>query len=393
MTKPSNASALISCYIYMNQMIYSESTFSKHRLLPPRISWLEIHRVILGIQILSSENNDCYLQKHPVNIDIFKIILYLVLQVSTYRKARSFVSYLNIWVVIKVKTGARLESGNISLYPYSSSSSDDCSYGTRWPESRFVICGTSLKLYEGCALFHSQFSYIHMMRHQTETFSALLVNCVGNSQVKAEFPSQRPVTRNFDVSLICAWINGSVNNREAGDLRRHRAHYDVIVMIRPWINGRVKNHEAGELRRHRAHNDVTVMTSSCIYWYTYILRDVFIGRMCAWILGWQVLEYPSLSAVDRSIVVLWYMVHIAYCVVFNVDHRNRSTTQACPKGVIHTTALLPCYHLGATAWMYPFVFTKRFCTLRKATSRHLTRLSYLCMIVRLCLDRQCCGVA
>ena len=31
-------------------------------------------------------------------------------------------------------------------------------------------------------------------------------------------------------SLICACINGWVNNREAGDLRRHRAHYDVIVM-------------------------------------------------------------------------------------------------------------------------------------------------------------------
>ena len=31
-------------------------------------------------------------------------------------------------------------------------------------------------------------------------------------------------------SLICAWINGGVNNREAGDLRRHRAHYDVIAM-------------------------------------------------------------------------------------------------------------------------------------------------------------------
>ena len=26
------------------------------------------------------------------------------------------------------------------------------------------------------------------------------------------------------------WIHGCVNNREAGDLRRHRAHYDVIVM-------------------------------------------------------------------------------------------------------------------------------------------------------------------
>ena len=31
-------------------------------------------------------------------------------------------------------------------------------------------------------------------------------------------------------SLICAWINGWVNNREAGDLRCNRAHYDVTVM-------------------------------------------------------------------------------------------------------------------------------------------------------------------
>ena len=31
-------------------------------------------------------------------------------------------------------------------------------------------------------------------------------------------------------SLICAWINAWVNNREAGDFRRNRAHYDVSVM-------------------------------------------------------------------------------------------------------------------------------------------------------------------
>ena len=31
-------------------------------------------------------------------------------------------------------------------------------------------------------------------------------------------------------SLICIRINGWVNNDEAGDLRRHRAHYDVTVM-------------------------------------------------------------------------------------------------------------------------------------------------------------------
>ena len=32
-------------------------------------------------------------------------------------------------------------------------------------------------------------------------------------------------------SLICGWINGWVNNREAGDLRRYRGHSDVTVML------------------------------------------------------------------------------------------------------------------------------------------------------------------
>ena len=32
------------------------------------------------------------------------------------------------------------------------------------------------------------------------------------------------------LSLICAWINGWVNNGEAGNLKRHRVHYDVTVV-------------------------------------------------------------------------------------------------------------------------------------------------------------------
>ena len=44
----------------------------------------------------------------------------------------------------------------------------------------------------------------------------------------------------FMFSLICTRINGWLNNGEAGDLRRHRAHFDVTVMVRemdpcvPW---------------------------------------------------------------------------------------------------------------------------------------------------------------
>ena len=67
-------------------------------------------------------------------------------------------------------------------------------------------------------------------RHQMETFSTLLAICAGNSSVIGEFPTQRPVTRSFDVLFELRLKNGWVNNGDAGDLRRHRADYDVIVM-------------------------------------------------------------------------------------------------------------------------------------------------------------------
>ena len=58
-----------------------------------------------------------------------------------------------------------------------------------------------------------------------ETFPALLAICAWNLPVTGEFPTQRQVTLMF--SLICAWVN----NRKAGDLRDHRHHYDVTVML------------------------------------------------------------------------------------------------------------------------------------------------------------------
>ena len=67
-------------------------------------------------------------------------------------------------------------------------------------------------------------------RHQMETFFALLAICAGNSPVTGEFPAQRPVMRSFDVFVDLHLNNDWVNNREAGDLRRHRTHYDVTVM-------------------------------------------------------------------------------------------------------------------------------------------------------------------
>ena len=70
-------------------------------------------------------------------------------------------------------------------------------------------------------------------RHQMETFSALLALCAGKSPVPVNFPHKGQWRRVLMFSLIYAWIHDWINNSEAGDLRRQRGHYDVIVMHRP----------------------------------------------------------------------------------------------------------------------------------------------------------------
>ena len=67
-------------------------------------------------------------------------------------------------------------------------------------------------------------------RHQIKTFSALLAPCAGNSQVTGKFPSQRPVTQSFDVSLFCAWINGCVTIMRLVIWDTIAPIYDVTVM-------------------------------------------------------------------------------------------------------------------------------------------------------------------
>ena len=67
-------------------------------------------------------------------------------------------------------------------------------------------------------------------RHQMETFSALLALCARNSPVPVNSPHKGQWHGALMFSLICAWINGWVNNRKAGDLKPYCAHYDVTVM-------------------------------------------------------------------------------------------------------------------------------------------------------------------
>ena len=68
--------------------------------------------------------------------------------------------------------------------------------------------------------------------------------------LRGEFTGHQwiPITKVSDAELRCflwsAWINGGVNNREAGDLRCHRAHYYVTVMYL-WDLTKSRNRETG----------------------------------------------------------------------------------------------------------------------------------------------------
>ena len=74
--------------------------------------------------------------------------------------------------------------------------------------------------------------------------------------------------------LICVWINGWVNNREAGDLRRKQAHYDVIVMY--W-----------------AHCYLTMLG----------LKAIHVGKRGPWWRIWQSNQYCILH---EKVEVLWF---------------------------------------------------------------------------------------
>ena len=90
-------------------------------------------------------------------------------------------------------------------------------------------------------------------------------------------------------SLIYAWTNDWVNNREAGDLRRQHGHYDVIVMLyvphvntwsvprdsilanMPWSDGSdwswtPARHEANT-HTHKLYIMYIYMSFKCISWH------------------------------------------------------------------------------------------------------------------------------
>ena len=112
---------------------------------------------------------------------------------------------------------------------------------------RFVV-----KSYENASMPWSHHDDVIKWKHFPRYWP--FVRGIHRSPVNSAHKDQWRGTLMF--SLTCVWINDWVNNREAGDLRRHRGHYDINVMRaivntivlmpvkwswRIWVNPRVPN--------------------------------------------------------------------------------------------------------------------------------------------------------
>ena len=81
-------------------------------------------------------------------------------------------------------------------------------------------------------------------------------------------------------SLIYAWINDWANTRNAGDLRRHRAHYDVTVISTPVV---------------------------CVWLWLSFKFDVIWGLVDVW----RCLIFPFLKSAPLTLDLHFYRIFVA----------------------------------------------------------------------------------
>ena len=93
-------------------------------------------------------------------------------------------------------------------------------YPTMWYSKRI-----KLSLSTKCGHFPDKIRHIFMMTSSNRNISVLLAICAGNS------PHKGLCRGVLMFSLICVWTSCWVSNGDAGDFRRLRSHYDVIVMF------------------------------------------------------------------------------------------------------------------------------------------------------------------
>ena len=152
-------------------------------------------------------------------------------------------------------------------------------------------------------------------------------------------------------SLICVWINGWVNNREAGDLRRYCAHYDVIVMQIPSLLITCQQREAGHQQPYYKPSSLEIL------WFQHQPVSLVFNSSYNVDGGHQHITISSQSEVNelKSLKNVWCLTTVNYiCNIFALIYELKCNTS-------FTTKINQCMICtGPTALIFPNSFTGRF---------------------------------
>ena len=163
-------------------------------------------------------------------------------------------------------------------------------------------------------------------------------------------------------SFICAWINNWVNNHEAGDLRCHRPHYDITVMILSWAGANQFNPYPSCLihSQWRNHHIAPVPVKqpwkkwvNVSHWWSARTADMTTTKQ----------SVTELYTVLSCFALLWVYLQNCTCIFYHTHQRHPILTMCvlcnsqwipisancilmsgCPQGpfMMHKWVLMPC---------------------------------------------------
>ena len=147
------------------------------------------------------------------------------------------------------------------------------------------------------------------------------VRGIHRSPVNSSHKGQRRGALMF--SLICVWINCWVNNREAGDLRRHRGHYGVTAMTIP-ISAAAILMSVDVC--HLIHSGTT--KTLCSNWY----KPTSIGTLIHICVYMYLINYLHLYLLQWMLVYFFALWHL--CLIEHTAGLILTSQQIryCPKG-------------------------------------------------------------
>ena len=126
----------------------------------------------------------------------------------------------------------------------------------------------------------------YMMTSSNGNISALLALGWGIHRSTVNSPHKGQWRGALMFTLICAWTNGWVNNRETGDLRRHQAHYDVIVIEKKCQ--KMSSHPMRGIRPSVGQSETALLEILKSYWahcHAMVCFSLFLYGICGFSLN------------------------------------------------------------------------------------------------------------